>query len=228
MSVFDAITPYLESGILPSIGWLIFGGIILLIIAGAITAGIIWYIYAKSLNKIVIRFERVGGFWQSTGRFKGKFKRIGRAGAEALYVPKLKRWFVRPAIQSGPNIYWFAVGKDGEWRNFGIEDIDEKLVKMNVKFVDADMRYANTELEQALQNEFSKPGFWERYGTLIISIIFIFIVSAALFFIAREQVHFMSEARGAISSLNEAMKTAKEVIGALDSLKGSGTIQPAT
>ena len=64
----------------------------------------------------------------------------------------------------GRRIYWYVIREDGEWIKFELEDIDQKMRKAGVHYLDKEMRYARTALEEALKERYDKPNFWKEYG----------------------------------------------------------------
>jgi len=54
---------------------------------------------------------------------------ISMAGDKLWYVPKAKKYIGVGSLQSAPNEYSYFEREDGEWINFEIPDIDEKIEK---------------------------------------------------------------------------------------------------
>lgn len=197
-----------------------------LIIIGVtiILSGIaIFWAYSRRFNKIIIKFEKSGLGWK-TVRFKATEIPIGGLGATCFYIPKIKKHLQKGIKQMGDNVWWYHAGPDGEWRNFDLEDIDSVLGEAKIHLVDGDMRYGNAELAEYLKNEFGKKSFWEQYGTLITSIIFIVIVGILFWFIAKQLTTAIQAIPSVLEGVNKILDRADQIISKLDALKGSGTL----
>ena len=62
---------------------------------------------------------------------------------------------------------WYYIREDGEWINFKQINIDEESRKMNVKFVQEDMRLQRLATERILEQRLLNKSFWEKYGMIL-------------------------------------------------------------
>lgn len=198
------------------------------ILAGVTT----WIIMSnKKFNKKVSVFEKISGRIEPIGTYKAMITKIGDAGDDVLFIKKLKKYIPTPSIQTGRNVYWFIVRKDGEWINVGIEDFDEKSREMNVYFLDKEMRYARASLQKNLKERYAKLSFIEKYGGLIVwtTLCVVIMVGFILF------MDKMLEITGAIDAMmsvasdetKEVLQAVEGVVNKLDNLCGGSGIKPA-
>lgn len=162
-------------------GIIVFGTVIVTVV---IVMFIILFIMAKLKFKLrIVLFKKVGENWIKDVKIPklnctdlGCFERISKAGDFWLKTRKLKKILPRPKIQAGINEFWYAERLDGEWINIGLEDIDDKMKKARVKYVDEDMRFHRLGIEKNLEKRLGLKTWLEKYGTIIgIAIFFILI-----------------------------------------------------
>lgn len=208
---------------LSSIGSIITWFLVVLVVILLISGVAIFIVYRKRFDKVIIAFETTGTGIKST-RYKATEIPIGGLGANCFYIPSIKKHLKKGRLQTGNNVWWYHIGPDGEWRNFGLENIDSVLGRANVKLVDEDMRFSNAELAEYLKNQYGKKTFWEQYGTVIVSIIFIVIVGILFWFIAKQLVTAIQSVPTLLEGVNKVLDRTDQIIGKLDSLKGSGTL----
>lgn len=176
-----------EAGIsLPKFSWsgIGFWAIVIIgciLLAGGVAFGIYFLIQYLKWDKKIMLVKRVGNRHIPVGTDKAMFERIGQAGDYWLKTKKYKKTLPRPTIEMDKNTYWyFERSKDGEWINFDLGDIDEQLRIANVHFVDEDMRLQRLGIQKNLQARLLKETFWQKYGTTIMLIIFVLIVTISL------------------------------------------------
>ena len=204
-----------------------------IILVVGIGVGILtWIILSnKKFNKKVSVFERSGGRFEPIGSYKAMITKIGDAGDTVLYIKKIKKFVPTPTIQTGRNVYWFIVRKDGEWINAGIEDFDEKSGEFNVYFLDKEMRYARAALQKNLKERYVKLSFLEKYGGMIVwaTLCLIIMVGFVLF------MDKMLEITGAVDVLMQTagtetekiLKAVESVTNKLDNVCGGSGYSPA-
>lgn len=162
--------PNINLGGVFSVGvWLI------LIFVFAVICGLITYFIVMRMRykfKIIV-WEKVNGRFEITGRDKAMEMPLSRFGETVFYLQKRKKYIPRPNKQVGRRQFFFFVREDGQWINVDLEDIDTKAKRMRIHFTDKSMNYARTQIERALKERYDKPNFFERYGTIIVSIIFV-------------------------------------------------------
>jgi len=103
------------------------------------------------------------------------------AGDKLWYVPKAKKYIGVGSLQSAPNEYSYFEREDGEWINFEIPDIDEKMKKAGVKYLQQDMRSQRIAISNILEQRFSdQKSWWEKYGNLVTYTIFYLVVAISM------------------------------------------------
>jgi len=183
MAVGDVLS---EAGIeLPSISksaiaqWAIIAGIAVVVAIG-LGIGIYWFMNYLKYNKKVMIFRKVGTMIMPIASDKACFERVGAGGDYWCRTKKTKKILPRPKIQMGKNEFWFYEREDGEWINFSLSDFDEKMKSAGAYYVDEDMRLQRLGIQKNLQERFNKISFWDKYGGMIMSIIFILIITVCL------------------------------------------------
>jgi len=175
-----------EAGIsIPKIDMASIGNIFVYIIGGVLICGAIvffvyWYIQQKRWNKKIVLFKKVANRVIPTVHDKGMFERIGQSGDYWLKIQKMKKTLPRPKIEMGKDTYWFFEREDGEWINFEMADIDKQMKQAGAYYVDEDMRLQRLGIQKNLAQRLLKETFWQKYGTTIMLIIFVLIVTIAL------------------------------------------------
>jgi len=197
--------PKVSGGALANFGLYILGFFLAVMILGAIT----WlYIKYKKYNQHLVVFRKINGVVMPFGKDRGWFQRVGQAGDYWCRVMKNKKILPRPTIAMGKNTFWYYIREDGEWINFGIEDIDTNMKQADVYYVDEDMRLQRLGIEKNIRDRFDKKeGFFAKYGGLMINIFFILIVMVALVLLFKEMgglADKLGNVAGSVSKLAEA------------------------
>lgn len=134
----------------------------------------------RKFNKKIVLFRKVGGRVTKIGEDLAAFERIGVGGDYWCKVRKSKKILPRPRIQMDKNTFWFYEREDGEWINFGLEDIDEKMKNFSAYFVDEDMRLQRLGIQKNLMQRLQKLTFFEKYGAVLIFGFYVLIVTVCL------------------------------------------------
>lgn len=162
--------------------WII-GAILFLAAAGFFTY---WLILKLKYNKKIILFRKVGNKIVPVMIDKGMFERVGTAGDYWCRTKRMKKILPRPVIQMGKNEFWFYEREDGEWINIGLKDFDADMKKAGVYYVDEDMRLQRLGIQKNLRERFQKVTFWQKYGGLIMNVIFVLVMTVCLVVLFRE------------------------------------------
>ena len=125
-------------------------------------------------------WKTIGNTPTRVGVYRAKMIPIGRAGDQLLYVGKLKKYLPPPTIQSASNEYWFYIREDGEFINFGMEDLDAVSKKAGVKFIHQDMRMQRLATDRLLEQRLMQKSFWEKWGDMIGMAILYIVIAVAL------------------------------------------------
>lgn len=162
-------------------------GVVLLIlvlsvlIVGMIGAGVWLWIYRKQLKYGIPLLKKVGRSVIRTAKYRAKDFKIGFAGDKLWYVPKAKKYIPVATLQTAPNEYTHFEREDGEWINVDFPDIDEHMKKAGVRYVNQDMRANRIAISNIIENRFKgKQGFWDKYGNMIVQLIFFIVVAVCM------------------------------------------------
>jgi len=152
-----------------------------ILILGLIAVGIFLWLNNKKYKHIIPLYKKVGNQTIRVATFKAKDFKIGTAGDKLWFVRKAKKYIPIGTIQTAPNEYTHFERDDGEWINIGLPDIDEDLKKMNVKYINQDMRATRIAISEILEQRFKeKKSFWDKYGDRILTVILFLTVAIAM------------------------------------------------
>lgn len=158
--------------------------LVIIIIAFFILALIgvsIWlYVRNKQYWINIHVFRLVGNKPTRIATYKAKEVLMDKAGDRLWFVRKAKKWLPPVERQMAPNEFWFWIGKDGVWRNFGLDNIDIILENAGVKFDLKDMALQRLATDQLLQQRLLKKSFWEQWGVMIGYLIFFLTITISL------------------------------------------------
>lgn len=154
-------------------------------------------------NKKIKLFRRVGNQIIPVLQDRGMFARVGNAGDYWCQLKRFKKILPRPRIQMGKNEFWFYEREDGEWINFSLADFDSQMRKANAYYVDEDMRLQRLGIQKNLRDRFQKVTFWQRYGGMIISIIYILVVTICFVVLFQKMEGAWGEAQSMASAVKE-------------------------
>lgn len=168
----ETVTSALPTGQSIAFWVLIFLIFSLLVVGGSIWIGV-WMYRRKHYIRIVKAEDTPWGL-RFVARYRARENNL-RNGVTYFYIPRLKRGLPRGSVQIEPNVYLYHVGKDTVWRNASIERVRDDPAKYNLRFEDTDMRMANSELSEQIQNEFKEKSWWQQYGVYV-SIILVIVL----------------------------------------------------
>lgn len=198
---------------------------LLLAIAGAIA--VYFIVQYFKWNKTFVLFKKVGNDWQIATTDKGMFQRVGTAGDYWTKWKNLKRTSSKPRKQKRKNEYWFAEGEDGEIREIDSFDFDSGLRKINAHFVDEDMRLQRLGIQKNLASRFEKQGFWAKYGTTIMFVIFVVIVTIALVVMFKEMKGNWEVATQTAKAIEHMASSVETMANRLGTISGGDELIPA-
>lgn len=163
-------------------------------------------------NKRIVIFRKINGKITPIDEDKGFFEKIGMAGDYWLKLKKYKKILSRPKKEIAKNTFWYFEREDGEWLNFILEDIDEKLKIAKAEYIDEDMRLQRLGIEKNLRENFKKQSFWEKWGGTILSVGFILIVTICLVVLFQKLNDLTGAMNGAASSITKLAEATKDLI----------------
>jgi|WetSurSiteA1Bulk_404760.scaffolds.fasta_scaffold87971_1 hypothetical protein len=181
------------------------------IVVAILLALIVFLVIARmKFNKKVILFKKVAGQIIPVFKDTAMLERIGLAGDTWLRTRKMKKILPRPKINMDKDTFWFYEREDGEWINFSLNDLDEDMKKADAYYVDEDMRLQRLGIQRNLKDRFDKMGFWDKYGSMIMMVIFMLIVTICLIVIfnkINDLVKALPPLAQALESLANAIKS---------------------
>lgn len=149
-------------------------------IIGLIGVAIFVFVNNKKYKHTIPLYRKVGSMPIRVAVYKAKDYKIGNAGDKLWFVRKAKKFIPPATIQTAPNEYPHFEREDGEWINFGLGDIDKQLKEAGVKYVHQDMRANRIAISNLLEQRFTKKSFWDKYGNIIMNVIFYLVVAIAM------------------------------------------------
>ncbi len=182
-------------------------------------------------NKKVVIFEKVNGVFQPVSKDRAMFIKHGKAGDTVFYFRKMKRYQPNPTYQTGKNTYWFWLREDNELINFSPGDFDEQSRELGAKFLDKEMRYARTSLQETFKERYVKPSFMAQYGTFIFNIVAYAIIGVFLYLIVGELIKAIGSVEHLVESASAVVDSSKELLTAMDNINSgssSGIVRGAS
>lgn len=214
------------SGMLPSgstlmnIMYVIGGGILLAILV----CGVVWWVMdRKKYNKIVKLHRKINGKICFIANYRACFEKLGLAGDVWCRIKGIKI-IARPKIEYGRDVYLMFEREDGEWINFGIEDIDDKMHKANVFYLDEDMRLHRIGIQKNLQDRLQKATFWEKYGAWIGLAVFMLLITICLIVLFNK----LTEVATALQQTAVSIGEMANAMGNVQVQTGSGVVPVTT
>ncbi len=149
---------------------LLFFGIILFGMIILLGFHLIWN--KLKFNKKFPIFAKVGAKVQKVGDDLAMFQRVGSAGDYWAITKKSKKILPMPTIQMDKNEYWHYIREDGEFVNFGLQDLDEIMKKAGAYYVHEDMRLQRLGIQKNLRDRLQEQSWWQKHGTTLIFVVF--------------------------------------------------------
>jgi hypothetical protein len=199
------------------------------VVIGIIIGVVSYFIWVRvKYDKKIVVFERIGQRIEPTRHDKAMEYKIVESGDTLFYLKKAQKWLPLPTIQTGIKTYWFFIREDGEWINIGLGDIDKQMKAANVFFLDKDMRYARVAMQRLLEKRLQKQPWYLEYAGVIMYIGLIFVTGLVMWLMASKFVEVANASAEAIKSSKEVLDATRQILGTLDSLKGTGALVAAS
>jgi small-conductance mechanosensitive channel len=186
------------------IGSILIVFVVCIILIGILIFLVVWKTEGKKYNKIICLFSKIGNASTKVGTYKAKTVPIGKV-EQLWFVKGIKKYLAPATIQSAPREYWYWIREDGEWINFGIEDLDESQKTAGIKYIHQDMRMQRLATDKLLESRLMEKSFWDKYGHMIANIIYYFIVVIAIIIIFYQFSKI-------VEKINELMQTAGALV----------------
>lgn len=205
------------------IGWLVF---FLLLVGG----GFWIYVYYKNkkiFSKRITAFDLVGQYWEPALRDLAKVVKIGKGGFEILYLKNSKTWKIAYGGRVGKNDFYFFILPDGYWYNGmlkgGVNAMNETGGLVPIVTTNPLMRGQYTALEKQIDSlHGEKQKFWDKYGTVILSVAFVLISGVMLWLMFKEFSSAMGQLTTYHNSMAELLDKVNRLLGSAQA-SGSGS-----
>jgi hypothetical protein len=206
--------------------WIVLGVLFFFFFVGACITTFMLLSRWRWKYKVTILEDVTGsGIYQPTKKDRARLIKFGDGGEEIFYLKKLKRYRVAYGKRVGKNYIAWAIGQDGYWYNITFGNLDKKLLEVGVSPVDRDMRFAMASLRKGIETRYNEKTFFEKWGVPItIGILIIGIIAQGVttyYILSKQKEITNANVEGTRVSL-EVMKLAKEVLGDVDTIKGTG------
>ncbi len=205
--------------------------LVLIILVAVIGGAIAWALVNHFQWNIKIKvFEKVMGRLQITRIDKGKIIRLGNSGDEVLLIKKNRKMLPRPVLKAEPKTYWYEIKEDGEWINIEPLSIDEGREtngKMNMHYLDKEMRYARGALGYMNKERYDQASFMQKYGGLIAYGVLILVTCIGLWLILDRLIEVAVAQAGAMDSVKEVLQETSRILGAVDNIQGGSGLKLA-
>ncbi len=166
---------------LGSIGNVLLIFFLTVLIFGLVGVALFMYVNNKKYKYSIPLYKKIGGTPIRIAVYKAKDYKIGNSGDKLWYVRKIKKFIPPATIQTAPNEYPHFEREDGEWINFGLGDIDKQLKQAGVKYINQDMRATRIAIGELMDLRFKdKKGFWDKYGQMIMNVVFYLVIAIAM------------------------------------------------
>jgi len=203
------------SGLLGGLGKILIYIFIFLIIA-TILGVILYNKHQKSLFKNKIHFfEEVNGQPVAIDDDIARELFITNTNISVFYCKNKKLWIPRPTKKMGKHSFWFFIKNNREIINFTLANINEEMAEAGLDYDHTDMRYGNTQLKEIIKRNYrdkSTP-WWKEYKDLISVVVYIFVVSIALFFLIKEIGSIVDKLQPLIDRIVEALSVISKNCG---------------
>ncbi len=215
-----------------NVGTIILFSLVILLIAVGGGVAIYFMRKLKIYNKKIQVFENISGKgYQPVYKDRARLVKLGDGGEELLYLRKKKLYRAAYGKKMGINTYWFAIGQDGYWYNIVLGDVDAKMGMLDIEPIDRDMRYMHVAIRKNIQNRYNKPNAFEKYGTYIMSGIFLVVMLVGIWMLLDKIGGISSGAVASVKASKEVVIATERIIASLDNIcRGatSPTIVPVT
>lgn len=170
-----------------------YGSIAIIVAIAVVILGLIGFlIYWQSVKKAywikIHVFRLIGNIPTRVAIYDAKEVPFGMAGDKLWKVAgsgmfgKLKtiKWLPVGKIQSAPREFWYYIREDQEWINFCLADLNKISKEAGIRFVQEDMRLQRLATERLLEQRLMNKTFWEKWGTVIMTVIFFLVIAVCM------------------------------------------------
>jgi len=139
---------------------LVWVGVILVILMGAIGGFMIYYMTVYKY-RIRLFYQLSGDAQYHEGKtYKARKVFLSRGGVQRLWVPKLKEYVSYFGKKMGKNKFYYAEGPDGYLYNVVLGDLDTNKGVLDIEPIDRDLRDFYITNQKNINERYQKPKNW--------------------------------------------------------------------
>lgn len=208
---------------------------VIVVILGLLAVIILMFVVKRQYFITIRVFRNVGNIPTQIAIFKAKEVPMGMAGDKLWRVApnsvlmmafKIVKWLPVGKKQTAPNEFWYWIREDGEWINFIMSDIDEISRKMNVKFVQEDMRLQRLATDRLLEQRLMNKTFWEKWGNVIMTIIFFLVIAVCVVIIFYQWSKLIDKMSPLVDATTKSLNIISRTCPALTNATGGSGLIP--
>ena len=192
----------------------------------AIVIGVLIFLLfnARTYSKSIVIYENIAGQgYVQTRKDKARVLKLGDGGEELLYLRKHKVYRSAYGKKIGKNTYLFVIGSDGYWYNSVMGDFDFALRQLGWKPTDRDMRYMHVAIRRNMKDRFEKQSWLSQNAAIIMSVGLVVVMMVLQWLLMDKYLKTAGAAKETMVTAKEVLVEVKNVIGALEGLKNSGS-----
>lgn len=185
---------------------------IAVVILGLIGLGIYIYVVRKQYWIKIHVFRLMGNVPTRVAIYSAKEVPFGMAGdrlwrvaSGGMWKFKAIKWLSVGKIQTAPREFWYYIREDGEWINFQLADLTKISKEIGVRFVQEDMRLQRLATERLLEQRLLDKTFWEKWGTVIMTIIFFLVIAVCMVIIFYQWSKILDKTAPLVDMMTNAM-----------------------
>lgn len=197
----------------------------ILLLVTLIFFGVLFFILMRLIrfNKKIIIFEKIDGVFKATRKDRASEIKFSTGGDTITYCLRHKKYLPNPTIQTGSRTFWYFIRSDGEWINFGLDDLDQQAKKAGARFLAKEARFARTQIQKGLKERYDKPSFWEKHGIMIMNIIWIAMIGSMTFLLFDKWIDLAGVTNAGVETAGVVLEKTEQIMGSLDNIcSGSG------
>jgi len=168
------------------------GSIAIIIAIAIVILGLVGFlVYWRSVKKAywikIHVFRLIGNIPTRVAIYDAKEVPFGMAGDKlwkvapsGMFKFKTIKWLPVGKIQSAPREFWYYIREDQEWINFALSDLNKISKEAGIRFVQEDMRLQRLATERLLEQRLMNKTFWEKWGTVIMTVIFFLVIAVCM------------------------------------------------
>lgn len=202
--------------------------LIIFLIVAALCGGLAyWYAMNKSWNKTIVKYREINGRTVRVGVEKAKEVELPNTSVRALFLKNSKVYLPRPSIESGKEEYLYFIRNDGEWLNVGLDNVNEKMAKIGLKYDHTDMRMANAALKKLVDRSYKKTNWLKEWAPYIGFASIILMLGIAGYLVMDKAAEVNSSAAATVDVLGDITESMKSILISIDNIQSSSGARSA-